>query len=484
VLTTNDPLQAKALERMKVKRFSGRSQDWENFEFEFMQYLRLVQDVNPAAALSTRGVMATLSEHLDEASVTLLRSEIRKNKNVNFYQFWDMLKSTHVKNARQVNRQNWKAVHLRKAGKEPTFMEWRLFRAEYEEKRQLVDDWTDHEDYAQIMHQLTERLRQKVTSEQTKMRRGRRHVAISCQVDDVAQQVKAELERQHRLELPIVKADRRSLTIDCTDEATMNLLLEYDTGDWHGTPIKVTRADYVMTGNEILELITTHLEGLAEADQWAPEEEEVHDHDHEDRFLPRHDFNSEWRKRGKGRVYATKGETKGGNKGKGQPPSPRKTDNTPQRQGKGGYNSDRNAGKGDRQQQQWWTEVRYERKGKGKQSTSSPRQYNSQGYPPANSGKGSSGNDCRRESERPPSPRGQAPRRRPEDFHVGMCGYCLDHGQDYHHHFYNCKNRLDRVFGPSGERKPAGPPRDSPQQSSAESHGSRGADGTPPPRAQ
>jgi len=316
------PLHAKVLEKTRVKRFNGTAEDWNRFIREFGEYLSMVYDsAGTGLPLSQPGVLLAFQDLLDAGSAAILKAERTKNPALDYYAAREMIGAMFVKNARQTARKNWQSVRLRKEGREPTLKEWRVFKAEYEERRLQVDDWNDHEDHAHLMKELTPKLREKVTAEQDKRRRGQLHVSINCQVDDIVRGIPAALEAQKGLPLPVVKADRRMVTVACQDHTHMEYVLQLDGGSFHGVPVRVARADYVLTGNEIMDLVTKTLESREEARQWGSDDEEDYrgDSDRSDggrRYGNRYDN----RRRDDQRVYqAREDNTKGGKRGKDRP---------------------------------------------------------------------------------------------------------------------------------------------------------------------
>lgn len=477
-VNASHPLQAESLRRHKVKKFSGRCEDWEDFERDWNLYLRLM--FGSGAVLDDAAVLTNLKGFLDRGSAAQLDADLRRDPNMSFYAFWARLKGRFAKDVQTIHRQNWLKVGLPRPEEKPSLVEWREFMAHYQDKRALVDDWTEAEDAAQVLRQLTSSLRDRVFKEQEKRRQGQHRMRISSQTEGVAELARQDLERVLGHALRVISADGRQCVISCADNAEATQVLEYDGSKYDGAgfagvPVKIQQVGYTMKGNDILEFVSRLLE--SEEDNRRYEEtlgiarrespwRERNNRSYRDRQgyqdRGRRDYSGD-RQDQRRQVYTTgqserrqesRADSPHSNESYGVRRDPPSTNNG--KPGKG------NKKEGQPRQDGEWTEVvRQGGRGKGKNQMA-PR---GQAYGQQNNsrGKGSQGKGTNPMRSTPlPEPQGTAEPQTPNDL-ITWCKYCRKYNKPWHHHYANCQYRLRRQFGPAdyegvfGPNVPRGP---------------------------
>ena len=81
------PLTRVALRAAKVEKFSGRSEDYEEWENSWYQYLKLVHGGH--GILPDQTVLMTLKGYLDDASAADLQARMNADDNLSYYDFMD-----------------------------------------------------------------------------------------------------------------------------------------------------------------------------------------------------------------------------------------------------------------------------------------------------------------------------------------------------------------------------------------------------------
>ena len=483
VMATSHPLQAESLRHHKIKKFSGRCEDWDDFERDWNLYLQLVQ--TGPHALPNAAVLSTLKRFLDRGSQAQLDSELRQDPNLPYYVFWGRLKARFAKDVLNVHRQNWMRVSLPRPGEWPTLMEWREFEVNHRGKRAIVDDWTDAEDHNQIMRQLPQDLRRRVIHEQQKRRKGQRRIRISAQVEGVADMARQDIEQQLGIQLKIILADNRQCTVACTDEMA-ETIVEYDGSRYNGpgiveVPVKIQQVEYTMKGDDIMTFVTQLLETEDEDRRYEEtlglntpkgNDQRRESRDHHNGRPYENNSHRDRRDRDR-RVYATGQEGPRGNGGKGRSNNPR-TDSPrsgasyegqrPQGWGKGQKGAKGSSNRADHQNSQY-NQHNGKGNGKGTGKGWKPPQQQTQNL----SGKGYS-------NQRPqwpalPEPKGVAePQTQSDD--KNWCFYCLSHNKPWHHEYKPCQYRQKYWWGPYGNHRDASKADEGAQSSNTAAPGS------------
>jgi hypothetical protein len=145
-------------------------------------------------------------------------------------------------------------------GNRLTLQEWAEFQALYAGKRALVDDWAESEDRKLVFNQMPQEYRPKVLAESAKRRRGKFWVRVSYPNGCDGNQIQGELEHDLGKPLRHVTADKRQFVIACDSVEDQIALLDFDNASLNGHVIRVQRAEYHMSGDDILEFIRGLLE--------------------------------------------------------------------------------------------------------------------------------------------------------------------------------------------------------------------------------
>ena len=130
VVGVANPMLSEALRASKVRKFSGRAEDFEDFEREWNFHLKLMHQAS-SGMLPDTVVLMTLKGYLDEASAARLNGRMCIDPDLSYYDFWDEMKITFVSDARNIHRQQWRGVKLISIGNRVTLQEWATFNAQY-----------------------------------------------------------------------------------------------------------------------------------------------------------------------------------------------------------------------------------------------------------------------------------------------------------------------------------------------------------------
>ena len=265
VVGMTNPLVAEAVRSSRVKRFSGRAEDFEDFERSWEFYLRLMHGAVPGV-MSDAVVLMTLRGYLDEASATALESQLHCDPSLSYYKFWGELKDKFLRDARTTHRQNWRAVKLQITGPRLSLYDWARFQAAYVAKRGLVEDWTESEDQQYVFSQLPPEYQARVLRETGKRRATKKWVRVVVPPALTNSEIIDELAGELGRDLQGVILERRNFIIPCIGEAEMKHLLDMDGSLMDGHIVRIQRADYSMPGDDIFAFVKRLLE----------EDEELH----------------------------------------------------------------------------------------------------------------------------------------------------------------------------------------------------------------
>ena len=154
------PLVTGALKSTRVQTFTGKSEDFPEFERQWKAYLKILITHNNGNIVPDDIVLAKLKGYLDDASADWLQARLDQDEDLGYYEFFEDLRSRFTRDARAVHRQAWGLVKLIKKGKNPTLQDWNAFQAAYLKKRGLVEDWADEED-RQLMVESANKIKTK-----------------------------------------------------------------------------------------------------------------------------------------------------------------------------------------------------------------------------------------------------------------------------------------------------------------------------------
>ena len=86
----------------KVTPFSGRCEDFEDFEREWTMYLRMLTETE--GHIGSTPALYLLKERLDAASATWLTQLMHENPNLDYWVFWKELKARHQKDLPTIHK--------------------------------------------------------------------------------------------------------------------------------------------------------------------------------------------------------------------------------------------------------------------------------------------------------------------------------------------------------------------------------------------
>ena len=259
-------LLAEILKKVAIKKFSGRAEDFDEFAKKWEEYLGYFSQSQGQVMLPSALCLSYLQQFLDPASSALLDMRKIQNPDLDYYQFWDELKSRHRKDAQAQNRRNWQSVTLVKNGAQPTLLEWAEFESKYLAKRELVENWNPEEDRAMIYSALTDKLKEKLKDEIMKKREDKRLVRVTCRDERLLRGALEELSRALGAHLHIHQDDHQSIVVNCPSDETKARLLGWDNGRFQGEYLRIQPVMYEMTGTEMLAFIHNLLEFSHEFD--------------------------------------------------------------------------------------------------------------------------------------------------------------------------------------------------------------------------
>ena len=250
VVGVANPILSEAIKASRVTKFSGKAEDFEDFERQWNFHLKLMHGASNGI-LPDSAVLVTLKGYLDEASATFLDGKLMLDPDLSYYQFWDELKSKFLRDARTIHRQNWRAIRLQIAGSRVTLQDWSKFQAAYVAKRNLVEDWSDAEDQQHVFSQVPSQLQSRVLQETGKRRNGKKWIRVVVPPNLHVGVVQDEIANELGHPPQIVSLEKRHFVVECANENEIRTLIGLDGSKLDGHVIKVQRAEYSMSGDEI-----------------------------------------------------------------------------------------------------------------------------------------------------------------------------------------------------------------------------------------
>ena len=254
-----NPLISEALKNSRVKKFSGRAEDFEEFERQWNFHLKLMASASQGD-LPDALVLMTIKNFIDDASATLLNGKLAIDPDLSYDDFWSELRSRFLRDARATHRQNWRSTKLIISGDRVTLQDWCRFQASYVSRRALVEDWSEMEDQTFVFAQTPSEFQTKVLIETGKRRNGKHWVRVVFPPDMQASEVQTILGQEIGVPFRVLSNDKRSFVIDCHSEANARILLENDGSKVEGRVIKIQKAEYSMTGDDIFRFVQRLLE--------------------------------------------------------------------------------------------------------------------------------------------------------------------------------------------------------------------------------
>ena len=119
--------------------FSGKATDFEEWAYQWEQFLWLVAEKRGGESLNNRMTLTMLRKHLDVPSRAMLDSKMRMNPTLSYYEFWNELKNQYLKDGQAMHRRNWQQTSCRRVGGKLTLEAWKEYMQTYLGRKQLVD---------------------------------------------------------------------------------------------------------------------------------------------------------------------------------------------------------------------------------------------------------------------------------------------------------------------------------------------------------
>ena len=222
-----NPILAEALKSTRVPKFSGKAEDFGEFEKQWKMHLKLMHGAS-GGYLTDDAVLLTLKQYLDEASATMLLGKLGVDPTLSYYEFWEELRSKFLRDARATHRQNWRAVRLQISDNKISLQDWEKFHALYLARRALVEDWTDAEDQQYVFAAIPTQYQSRVLSETGKKRNGKRWVRIMVPPGRTMGEIKSLLELELQTPLQVISQEKRHFVVACGSDHEVRSLMEWD----------------------------------------------------------------------------------------------------------------------------------------------------------------------------------------------------------------------------------------------------------------
>jgi hypothetical protein len=123
-----------------------------------------------------------------------------------------------------------------------------------------VEDWGEAEDQRMVFSQVPPEFPPKILAETGKRRNGKKWVRVSVPNESLVGEVQAIIQDEVGFPLRIVGHEKRHFVVACADDGQVRELLEIDGSKLSGQVIRVQRAAYSMSGDEIFAFVRRHLE--------------------------------------------------------------------------------------------------------------------------------------------------------------------------------------------------------------------------------
>ena len=130
----------------------------------------------------------------------------------------------------------------------------------YVAKRNLVEDWADAEDQQLVFSQIPSGLQAKCLAETRKRRGDKKWVRVVIPAPLSTLEVLRDLEVEVGFPIRPISQEKRNVVIACTSDVEMQTLLGLDGAKFEGRVVKIQRAEYSMTGDELFAFVRRLLE--------------------------------------------------------------------------------------------------------------------------------------------------------------------------------------------------------------------------------
>lgn len=249
------------LKAQSVPKFSGKPEDWDDFERAWNIFFQTLSAVNGGRPMGDGIALLTLKDRLDGASREMLHRRLAENPGLKYYSFFGELKGRFVRGGQALHRQNWKDTHVTKAGVKPTMLEWVEFCERYKSRRARVQGWTMMEDRELVLRDLPSHVFQKVMDEERDRKRNTFWVRVMHDEALDGRRIFDELQEEFGGTLRLVQLSISDMLISCPSRGVSNELQGYDGGSFFGGTLRVQADPYRMSGDDIMAFVEEFLEG-------------------------------------------------------------------------------------------------------------------------------------------------------------------------------------------------------------------------------
>ena len=156
-----DPAIGKVLGDMGKPKFSGKAEDWQKFKMGWERHVAILTESSPSKNLPDLILLEALKGSLDPHTQKLLEKGQEDDIYLTYEQFWHDLETEFETDLTSKHRAAWKAVKLSDP-ENLTLKNWKTFFLDFQVRKNRVEDWTEVEEYAMIMQNLSSSWRKKI----------------------------------------------------------------------------------------------------------------------------------------------------------------------------------------------------------------------------------------------------------------------------------------------------------------------------------
>ena len=198
---------------------------------------------------------AASAQFLDPVSEALLDAKMQANPDLPYQTFWDELRVKFLRNIQALRWRNWQQVRLVKAGERPTLQEWTLVQETYIHRRNLVDNWSEHEDRRLVFRALDKHHIEKIKEETACRRKGHKWVKLSHSGVHPTLEVLDDFQKTLGVQFQVIKIDQTGALINFENDQDRVKFLAWDQGTFMGELVRVLPTEYLMSGDDMLNFI-------------------------------------------------------------------------------------------------------------------------------------------------------------------------------------------------------------------------------------
>ena len=107
-----NPVLLQILGNISQPKFTGKSDDWEQFAKDWQEYIRVISTLVPGGSLPDVLLLQVLKGCLDEATKKELQKTLEGNPLLTYALFWAQLQKEFGGDINFQHRASWEMVHL------------------------------------------------------------------------------------------------------------------------------------------------------------------------------------------------------------------------------------------------------------------------------------------------------------------------------------------------------------------------------------